>query len=268
MTDKKSHCILYFHVLDELEGLGRSRENLGDKLRESLGILKKVIAYNSASLFLYDHEKELFEEAATFGKKVDLIKNIKVDNDDSVSERDARQRRSVFMPDVQEKRTRDFRSVISVPLINGGELDGVVNIGNKTPFYYTEEHRQFLEIFAGQIARMIKRARFEQIFNENNILLERARETITEQEERISALEKREVLTKMAASINHEINNPLTTIMGTIELLLMIRTDLDETLEKKLKIVLEESHRVKEIIEKFSAQKRSLEKHSKNSGET
>lgn len=268
MTDEKSPCMHYFHALDELEGLGRSRENLDDKLSESLGILKQVIAYDSASLFLYDHEKELFEEATTVGMKVDLIETAEIDSDDGASARDARQCHSVFLPDAQEESAGGFRSVISVPLINGDELVGIVNIGHKTPFYFTEEHRRFLEIFAGQIARMIERVRFEQVFNENNTLLERARETITEQEERIRALEKREVLTRMAASINHEINNPLTTIIGTIELLLMMRTDLDETLEKKLRIVLEESHRVKGIIEKFSAQKRSLERHSENCGGT
>ena len=64
-------------------------------------------------------------------------------------------------------------------------------------------------------------------------------------------MEKYQVLGQVAASINHEINNPLTTIIGNIELILMTDTGLDEKIRKKLAVVKDEAHRIAKIVEKL-----------------
>jgi signal transduction histidine kinase len=51
----------------------------------------------------------------------------------------------------------------------------------------------------------------------------------------------------MTASINHEINNPLTTVIGNIELLLMANPHFDDRVKNRLNIILEEARRIGDI---------------------
>jgi signal transduction histidine kinase len=60
----------------------------------------------------------------------------------------------------------------------------------------------------------------------------------------------------VAASINHEINNPLTTIMGNVDLILIASPHLDPAIRKKLTTVLDEARRIAEIIKKIRNIKR------------
>jgi len=56
------------------------------------------------------------------------------------------------------------------------------------------------------------------------------------------------------------VKSPLTTIIENIELFLMKYTDMDEIMEQKLKIVLNESKRIGKIIEKFRDAKKVVVK--------
>lgn len=66
-------------------------------------------------------------------------------------------------------------------------------------------------------------------------------------------LEKEELKTTlaMATTINHEINNPLTGVIGYTESLLS-EEDLSEENKKELKIVWEEANRIAEVVKRFS----------------
>ena len=63
-------------------------------------------------------------------------------------------------------------------------------------------------------------------------------------------MEKYQALMQIASSLNLEISNPLTAIIGNIEFLLMKYTDMDEQMEKKLKVILNESRRIEDILKK------------------
>ena len=54
-----------------------------------------------------------------------------------------------------------------------------------------------------------------------------------------------------AVTVNHEINNPLTAILGNIQLLLMKRKDLDDELVSKLKTVEEAALKIKDVTQRL-----------------
>jgi K+-sensing histidine kinase KdpD len=63
--------------------------------------------------------------------------------------------------------------------------------------------------------------------------------------------ERLNAIIETATTVNHEINNPLTAVLGNIQLLLMKRGDLDEEMKKKLKVVEESALRIKEVTQKL-----------------
>jgi signal transduction histidine kinase len=70
-----------------------------------------------------------------------------------------------------------------------------------------------------------------------------AKETIDR--ERFGAIQQ------TAVTVNHEINNPLTAILGNVQLLLMKRTDLDEELVTKLKTIEISALKIRDVTQKL-----------------
>ena len=63
--------------------------------------------------------------------------------------------------------------------------------------------------------------------------------------------EKRKAIVETAVTVNHEVNNPLTAILGNVQLLLLKRDDLDEELQTKLKVIEESAFRIREVTQKL-----------------
>jgi DNA-binding NarL/FixJ family response regulator len=59
--------------------------------------------------------------------------------------------------------------------------------------------------------------------------------------------DKLQVVSQLAVSVNHEINNPLTGLMGTAELMLLEETGLTEKTRQDLRTILQQCHRIQEV---------------------
>ncbi len=57
--------------------------------------------------------------------------------------------------------------------------------------------------------------------------------------------EKMSMVNRLAISVNHEINNPLTELMGTTELMLRKKDQLDEDMGHHLTTIIEQCHRIR-----------------------
>lgn len=65
------------------------------------------------------------------------------------------------------------------------------------------------------------------------------------------AKERLGAVQQTAVTVNHEINNPLTAILGNVQLLLMKKKDLDPELIAKLKTVEEAALKIKDVTQKL-----------------
>ena len=243
-------------ILYEISTLVHSDSAVEIKFAQALLKVRDTVHCHSASLFIFDDESGKLEEMATVGSRVELIESIDFDMGAGFSAWVAKQRRSVLIPNLRGESREQFRAFASIPLISNDKLIGVMNFGHREPNALTETHIQFLEIVAGQFAHVIERVRFEQELLEKNDALTQAQKEIYKQQQTIIEMEKYQVLAQVAASINHEINNPLTTIMGNIDLILITTPNLDAGLRKKLTTVLSEARRIADITKKIRNIKR------------
>jgi signal transduction histidine kinase len=63
--------------------------------------------------------------------------------------------------------------------------------------------------------------------------------------------ERAAAITETAVTVNHEINNPLTAILGNTQLLLMSRDKLDEKIVNKLETIEQSAIRIRETTNKL-----------------
>lgn len=131
-----------------------------------------------------------------------------------------------------------IRSLACAPVRGGGVVMGVlVRVGRTRPVLGPAEHA-LLEATAALVATSLERIR-------QATLLERAQEQLLD-------LSRLVAVGQLVPGVAHEVNNPLTTILGHAQLLLT-RGDLSEHLRQRLQLVAAEGARAARLIQNLLA---------------
>ncbi|WP_233233487.1 AAA family ATPase [Bordetella sp. LUAb4] len=113
---------------------------------------------------------------------------------------------------------RLLRSVLCLPLQRGGELIGVFYLeNNAAPGVFDEAHIEALEVLAPQLAITLQTAQlYERLISEND---RRARAELDLRNARadLARTSHLTVMGSLAASIAHEVNQPLTAITSSMD---------------------------------------------------
>lgn len=137
-----------------------------------------------------------------------------------------------------------FRAVVSVPLKFEHQVLGVLTVyDDRLGRRFLPEEVQLLEILAPQVALAIRNAR---LYAE----LEQRMRQQAEAEARLLQSARLAAIGEMAAGVAHELNNPLTTVSGFVELVL---EDLpsDAPWREDLTLVLKEARRAQGIVRRL-----------------
>lgn len=98
---------------------------------------------------------------------------------------------------------------------------------------------------------LIKPYEFDMVLIVINRAMEKIRLT-----NKANEAEKLNTIAEAGITLNHEINNPLTGIMGNLELLLDDLSDDKEEIKKALKIALDNSQKIADVVRKFQEVRR------------
>ncbi len=134
-----------------------------------------------------------------------------------------------------------FCAVAAVPLKIKGQIIGVLTVSDdKEGRVFRSDDVRLLELLAPQVAVFIRNARLYQEL-QKRMTAQKATEQQLVRSARLAAVGE------MAAGVAHELNNPLTTISGFVELLL---DDLPEDLPQRadLALVLREARRARNVV--------------------
>jgi C4-dicarboxylate-specific signal transduction histidine kinase len=132
-----------------------------------------------------------------------------------------------------------IRAFVCVPIRARQRLLGTLSLGRQTGSRFTDGELSLLECVADQIGLALDNARLYSETRHQLTELERAR-TAAVRAERISAIDG------LAAGVAHEINNPLTIILGQIHV--MLQGDPGEELQTQLHVIDGAARRAAKIV--------------------
>ena len=137
-------------------------------------------------------------------------------------------------------------SVVIVPLVLGGELLGLINLGKKETYKrYTALDFHFLTVLKNQSAIAISNSLLYD--NMEDQVKKRTKELIDTQKQLIRA-EKMATVGTLAGGVAHEINNPLTAILTNVQFLLSSPESVDV---ESLQLMEEATKRCRTIVQKL-----------------
>src|SRR5256712_1423402 len=139
---------------------------------------------------------------------------------------------------VRRERIRGF---VCVPINSRGRILGTLSLGRKILDRFEASEVALLEATADQIGLALDNAR---LYSETRQQLEELKRTQTQ----LVHAEKLSAVGKLASGFAHEINNPLTTILGQAHLLLA-HPQATEAVRERARIVTDEAARAARIVQ-------------------
>ena len=118
------------------------------------------------------------------------------------------------------------------PLVVGGAVTGMLRIACSSPL--SKEQRAAYFALASDVSKAIER-----------LDAQRAQTRLVQ--ERLLQSEKMSSVGQLVSGVAHELNNPLTGIMGFAQLILL-RQDLDDTIRKQVETIYAEAERTSKIV--------------------
>jgi C4-dicarboxylate-specific signal transduction histidine kinase len=141
-------------------------------------------------------------------------------------------------PAVQKDRMRGF---LCVPIRSRGRLLGTLSLGRQTRDAFDEREVALVEATADQIGVALDNAR---LYSERVRQLEELRQA----QAQLVHAEKLSAVGELASGVAHEINNPLTTILGQAHLLLE-HPDATPPIKHRVTIIADEAARAARITQ-------------------
>jgi signal transduction histidine kinase len=218
-----------YEILRQLAVAGASGAELERTVRLALGQAAELVGLQAAAVYLWDEQMAVTLSVAWAGSDADEDRLAALEED---LLRDLRRKNdllSAYMSFGGEAPCHSF----TLPLRHGNTVFGAV-IGLQQGERTLVDEDVFLEalcaaitlhVVAGGGVESMPRDRLDQ--------------------ERLTAI------IETAVTVNHEVNNPLTAILGNVQLLLMKRDDLDPDIKRKLEVIEESASKIRDVTQKM-----------------
>jgi signal transduction histidine kinase len=220
---------LRFRALAEAAIAAVSGKSVELVAQKALVSAAEYIGLTAGALILWDEQGEIKVKSITAGSDND--RQILLETESSLLSmlRQDFKLNAAYM----ELGGEPVRSVFSLPIETGGRQFGAL-VGIKLDKAQLHDYDHFLRALAAVLA-----------LTSSPVI---AGGEISPQEVESKVKSERETaIVEMAVAINHEINNPLTALLGNLQLLMLKNRNLPEDIQSRLKIIEESANQIREV---------------------
>jgi PAS domain S-box-containing protein len=226
--------------------VGRIGEVVTRRIAELLDVRHSV-------MFRYEPDDGTLHAVASHGEDAVVLTGMVLQRGEAVAGPAAEERRLVASPDVltdaglwlsptlrRRFEASPYTAALAAPLIARERVVGAIAVGAAAGHEFGEDDRQTLQAFADQSALALDNARLYESARQS---LARLRET---QHQLVEAA-KLSALGQLVSGVAHELNNPLSVIIGYGQLLL--QRELPSTVERPVELMVMQGERMAKIVQ-------------------
>lgn len=239
-------------LVAEISAKCRQPKADGSTLSEILELIQEIVPFDTASLYLRDKKQGGFELAAQIGVENSPPHLMNGSDQNPDSEQIADWEPTLAFEDDPNVLgvSSPYAAIMAVPLLVDDRVIGVLNLAALDPDCLESKHVKLMTVVADQLAVSLERLNYVAEIEARNQQLQEAHEKLRGMQQKVIAAEKLQAVAELAASINHEINNPLAVILGHTQLL-QISLPKDFVKERdRLKLIEQAAIRIGEINRK------------------
>ncbi len=250
MEDPVSRFWPKIALISEIAAVLRKGPPAKSVFQEVLETIQRIIPFDSATLYIFDSKKEKLVEMVTLGERVELIEFVQFDVGAGISAWAASNKKPILFSHLknQDRPPESARrSCLIIPLHIEDKLIGVANFAHCTEGFFRENDLKLLQIVGDQIAISVERLMYQKELERKNSALQKVQKELKTAQKYLIANEKLAVVRELAISINHEINNPLSVIIGNIQFLRYTDKNIDPALAVRLEKIESECLKIAEV---------------------
>jgi|GEM_PF-1903899 len=253
-------------------------------LKITARLITRRMNLTGAALFWFNEKKERFEIKGADGINKDMgnftmttnfpiIEALEESRTTLIKSDLEKEMSDIFINDYEKKKTEDvlsdftrIKAVVCVPSMLKNKMVAFLALGEKLsgdPF--DEDDINFLTTLANQSAIFVenstllekekeaaKKLAEAQAREKYTVMLEKMNKQLIETREELVKAERLSTLTKLSVSLQHEINNPLTSVLAQTQgLLLKMASKSDmpmEFVKERLETIEREARRIRELL--------------------
>jgi signal transduction histidine kinase len=219
---------------------------------EVLTLIQGMIPFDAASLYLYETENDRYVLKATMGEEVSLPGTLLArDQLHPDRWRPTARRPLLWSYDIEEagleRERSSFSAMFVVPLCLDATDIGLLNLASYSKGVLSEKQIKLITVVADQLAVSVERLEYVARIEAQHHTLQESHDKLRADQARLVAEEKLNAIANLATTINHQINNPLSVIVGNVECLALEETGFTQRSRDRLKRIVKAALKVGEV---------------------
>ena len=219
-------------VLARLASVSRNRTMEPSDWERYLAGLCPAVPCDAISLYLYG-EDQVLQEIASSGGRVPASAD------------------SGQSPTAAET-GHLYSSSVSLPLLGGDELLGFLCFGTRTGPAFDETARQWAEVATALVACGLQHHHDQAALASMRRQLAEVGRPSPDRPSDTAAADRLHTAAELAATINHQINNPLAVIVGNVQCLLLEGDVYDDKARERMTLIEKAALKISEVNRKLS----------------